>query len=562
MNSHRHRPLLPLLPQLPVTTILWYTTPSGGLPVSPTLSAPGTATFYAEASNGICTSLTRSAGVTLTILPAPAAPASGGDITQCLDATPVTYTATATAPAGSTVVWYAFPSGGTAVSPVWSSLGSKTYYAESKNSTTLCTSLVRTPVTINIISHPAPPVAVNLTECEKSPLQTLTFLATVPPGSTVKWYTTVSGGLPLATTPTLHAIGTATYYAETDNGICSSLTRTAVTMQINPAPPAPVSLGDKTVCETSPFTVLKADDQIGAQGIGISLKWYPSASGGTEVINATLGSVGTITYYAEAYNVATTCVSLTRSVPVKLTVNDTPSQPVTTLPIEEACQTSAGVTLTATASVDAGATLRWYTTATGGTLVAAPTLTSPGTVTYWAEALLGSCSSYSPRTTSVKLTIDPAPAPPTVTNPLPKCYDGIALTASATVATGTEVVWFETATGGSAISPAPSLSVPGKMTYYAEARNTSTDCRSLTRTPQTLEIWAIPADPVSNGDISACATSPVQTLTAAATSSDGTPIKWYKTSVGSAPVSSPTLSVAGTTTYYAEADNGNCHSKK
>jgi gliding motility-associated-like protein len=545
------------------TTLLWFATPTGGLPVSPTLSAPGTKTFYAEASNGTCTSLLRSAGVTLTILPAPAAPVSGGDITQCLDVVPVLYTATATAPAGSTVVWYAFPSGGVPVAPTWSSLGSKTYYAESKNSTTLCTSLVRTPVTINIISHPAAPVNPNYpVECEKSPLQTLTFQATVPPGSTVKWYVAASGGLPLATTPTLHAIGSATYYAETDNGICTSLTRTPITLQINPAPPAPVSLGDKTMCETSPFTVLKADDQIGAQGIGISLKWYSTPSGGAEVANANLTNVGTITYYAEAYNVATGCASLSRSAPVKLTVNDTPAQPVTTLPIEEACQTSGGVTLTATASVDAGATLRWYTAASGGSLVASPTLSSPGTVTYWAEALMGSCPSYSPRTTSVKLTINAAPAPPSVTNPAPRCDDGTTMSASASVPAGMEVIWFATATGGTPVAPNPPvLSGAGKITYYAEARNTTTDCRSLTRTPQTLEIRATPADPVADPNIVVCATSPVQTITASATSPDGATIKWYRTATGGAPVTPSINTVGPQVTFYAEADNGTCKSK-
>ncbi|MCK9413375.1 MAG: gliding motility-associated C-terminal domain-containing protein [Prolixibacteraceae bacterium] len=543
------------------TTILWYTTPTGGLPVSPTLSIPGTKTFYAEASNGFCTSLTRSAAVTLTILPAPAAPVSGGDITRCLDIPAVIYTAIATAPAGSTVVWYDFPSGGAPVSPTWSSLGSKTFYAESKNSTTLCASLVRIPVTINIISHPAPPAfAPNVIECERSPLQTLTFTAPVPPGSTVKWYNNVAGGLPLATAPTLHAIGTATYYASTDNGVCESSTRTAVTMQINPAPPAPFSLGDKTICETTPPTTLKADDQIGAQGPGISLKWYMSSSGGTEVANATLGNVGTITYYAEAYQVATGCASLNRSTPVKLTINDSPDQPVTNLAIQEACQTSAGVTLTATATATGGATVQWYTAATGGTLVPSPTLSAPGTVTLWAEALLGNCTSPSPRTTSVKLTIDPNPAPPSVTNPPPKCDDGTPMAVSASVPSGIEVIWFDTATGGSPVTPTPSLTGPGKIIYYAEARNIATDCRSLSRTSQTLEIKAAPADPVADSDITVCATSPVQTITASATSPDGSPVKWYRTATGGSPVT-PNLSVIGTVTFYAEADNGSCKSK-
>jgi len=542
----------------PGTTLIWYTTPTGGAPVSPTLSTPGTKTFYAEASNGICTSLTRSAGVVLKINPAPLPPTSGGDITQCLDAVPVTYTATATAPAGSTVVWYDQPSGGIPLVPSSSSIGSKTFYAASKDLVTNCFSLVRTAVTINIILHPAAPIGVNATECEKSPLQTLTANATVPPGITIKWYTAASGGLPIPT-PTLHAVTTATYYAEADNGVCASLTRTPVTMTINPAPPAPVSLGDKTICETTPATVLKADDQVGAQGLGITLSWYPSATGGAKVTNAILGSVGTITYYAEAVNISTGCVSLTRSAPVKLTINAKPAKPVSLGDVTE-CEKSPMQTLIAKATTSDGSSINWFTTDVGGSPVASPTLSAAGTIKYYAESYNANCVNPDRTGTAiVTLTINAAPAPPVVTNPLPKCEDGNPITATASTPLGIDVIWFASATGGSPVSPSPVLSGPGKVTYYAEARNILTDCRSVTRTPQTLEIRAVPQSPVSDGDIIQCAASPVQTLTASAASPDGATVKYYRTATGGASVT-PTLNVVGSVTYYAEADNGSCKS--
>ena len=437
-------------------------------------------------------------------------------------------------------------------------IGSKTYYAASKDLVTNCYSLVRTAVTINIILHPAAPIGVNATECEKSPLQTLTATAIVPPGQTVKWYTAASGGLPIPT-PTLHAVTTATYYAEADNGVCASLTRTAVTMQINPAPPPPVSIGDKTICETTPATVLKADDQVGAQGLGITVSWYPSASGGTKVTNAILGSVGTITYYAEAVNVATSCVSLSRSAPVKLTINAKPAKPVSLGDVTE-CEKSPMQTLIAKATTSDGSSINWFTTNVGGLPVVSPTLNAAGTIKYYAESYNANCVNPDRTGTAVvTLTINPAPAPPVVTNPLPKCDDGIPITASASVPLGMDVLWFASATGGSPISPAPMLSGPGKVTYYAEARNTLTDCRSAARTPQTLEIIAVPQSTISNGDIIQCATSPVQTLTASATSPDGATVLYYRTATGGAPVT-PTLNVVGSITYYAEADNGSCKS--
>ena len=112
-----------------------------------------------------------------------------------------------------------------------SGLGTKTFYAESVNTLTNCSSLTRTPVTISIVIHPSPPVpGTDVNECEKSPLQTIVASASVPTGFNVKWYTKAVGGT-LVATPSLHAIGVVTYYAETDkrdlfqfNQICCDFT--------------------------------------------------------------------------------------------------------------------------------------------------------------------------------------------------------------------------------------------------------------------------------------------------------------------------------------------------
>ena len=305
-------------------SILWYTAATGGSPVSPVLSSIGTKTYYAEATNGTCTSLTRSAGVKLTILGAPEPPVSGGDIMQCLDPVPQTIVPTATAPAGSTVKWYDAPSDGNLLAaPSYSGLGTKTFYAESVNTLTNCSSLTRTPVTISIVIHPSPPVpGTDVNECEKSPLQTIVASASVPTGFNVKWYTKAVGGT-LVATPSLHAIGVVTYYAETDNGICSSSTRSAVTLRINPAPAPPTIMGNITECEDSPIQTLTANASVPS---GVTIAWYTTASGGSPVTNPTLNEPGTVTYYAEANS--GTCTSITRSLPIVLTIQATPEVPV------------------------------------------------------------------------------------------------------------------------------------------------------------------------------------------------------------------------------------------
>ncbi|MBK9225382.1 MAG: hypothetical protein IPO23_13590 [Flavobacterium sp.] len=66
----------------------------------------------------------------------------------------------------------------------------------------------------------------DITECEVSPIQTLTATATAPTGSTLVWYDAATGGSIIAS-PTLNSIGTVTYYAESVNSTtnCPSLTR-------------------------------------------------------------------------------------------------------------------------------------------------------------------------------------------------------------------------------------------------------------------------------------------------------------------------------------------------
>jgi gliding motility-associated-like protein len=550
----------------PGSTLSWFTTATGGTPVSPTWSAVGNQTFYAEATNGTCPSLTRSAGVKLQINPAPAPPISGGNITQCVEIIPHPLTVTATVPAGYTLSWWSLPVGGVGIVPTLSTgtVASKTFYAESTNNLTGCKSLVRTPITIDVVSIPAPP-SVNpagvttftssavgaISACEATvilPLDANNAVFPAPVGSTIKWYNSAGS---LVANPTLSTVGSVVYYGETFNGSCTSTSpRTQVTLTINPAPTAPNSFGTATKCAEAVIVPLTAT----AVAAGSTIVWYTSPSGGTPIIGTpTLSNVGTVTYYAEAINPSTGCASLGRSAPVVLTINATPAQPTTLNADDNICQKTTPTTLTATAIATGGANVVWYNAASGGSVVSPATLSIPGTVTYWAEAVLGTCKSPSPRTTSVKLTINPSPAPPVFSETeKKKCYDGLSMS----VPVVANVDWFETSTGGDALSTIPTLTDPESKTFYAEAVNSITLCRSLTRTAYKLTILTTPAAPISGGNQRVCAGATIPTLTASATSSD--PIKWYRTSTGGAPVSSPTWNSIGTISYWAESDNGTC----
>ncbi len=447
------------------STVVWYDAATGGnvLVTAPTLNAVGSITYYAQAVNANnCSSLSRTA-VTLTINPAPVAPVTGGDQTEC-EASPLqTLTATATVPAGSTVVWYDAASGGNVLvtAPTLNAVGSITYYAQAVNANN-CSSLSRTPVTLTINPAPVAPVTGgDQTECEASPLQTLTATATVPAGSTVVWYDAATGGNVLVTAPTLNAVGSITYYAQAVNANnCSSLSRTPVTLTINPAPVAPVTGGDQTECEASPLQTLTATATV---PVGSTVVWYDAATGGNVLVTApTLNSVGSITYYAQAVN-ANNCSSLSRTA-VTLTINPAPVVPVSGGNQTE-CEASPLQTLTATATVPAGSTVVWYDAATGGNaLVTAPTLNTVGSITYYAQSVnANNCSSLS--RTPVTLTINPAPVAPITGGDQTECEASPlqTLTATATVPSGQAVVWYDAATGGTIVTN-PTLNAIGSIT--------------------------------------------------------------------------------------------------
>ena len=292
----------------PGETITWYTDETGGTVVtSPTQTGVGSTTFYAQSSNGTCSSLTRTA-VTLTINAAPNAPTANSQ-TVCTDGTAnQTLTATATYGPGETITWYTDATGTTIVtSPTQTGVGSTTFYAESFNGT--CCSVTRTPVTVTINAAPAAPLADDQKVCANgNASQTLTATAT---GGTITWYTDATDGT-VVTSPTQTGVGSSTYFAESSNVTCSSLTRTPVCLTINAAPAAPTAT-NQTVCTDGTTT-----QTLTATATGGTITWYTAATAGTVVTSPTQVGVGSITYFAESSN--GTCSSLTRTA-VILTIN-------------------------------------------------------------------------------------------------------------------------------------------------------------------------------------------------------------------------------------------------
>jgi hypothetical protein len=529
--------------------VTWYDAAIGGAIVaSPTLNAVGSVTYYAEFSDGTCSSLTRTA-VVLTINDSPEPPASSGDITEC-EADPVqTLDANDALSSSVGVTWYDAAVGGAIVaSPTLNTIGSVTYYAEFSDGT--CSSLTRTAVVLTINDSPEPPASSgDITECEADPIQTLDANDALSSTTGVIWYDAAVGGNVVAT-PTLNSVGSVTYYAEYNDGTCSSLTRTAVVLTINDSPEPPASSGDITECEADPVQTLDANDALSST---TGVTWYDAAVGGAAVASPTLNAVGSVTYYAE-FNDGT-CSSLTRTA-VVLTINDSPEPPASSGDITE-CEADPVQTLDANDALSSTTGVTWYDAAVGGNVVATPTLNSVGSVTYYAEYSDGTCSSLT--RTSVKLTITDYPSPPASTGDITECEQSPiqTLDANNALVSTVNVTWYDAAIGG-AIVASPTLNAVGSVTYYAEFNDGT--CSSLTRTAVVLTINDSPEPPASNGDIIECEADPVQTLDANNALSSTTGVTWYDAAVGGAAVASPTLNAVGSVTYYAEFNDGTCSS--
>ncbi|TDP58340.1 T9SS type A sorting domain-containing protein [Flavobacterium dankookense] len=280
-------------------TVNWYDAPVGGTLVgtgfnftTPSLSA--TTSYFAEATNGVCTSLVRTS-VTATINEIPVI-TSTTPASRCGDGS-VTLQATASI---GTINWYNAPTGGTLVATGGSFttpiLGTTTiYYVEVVNGG--CNS-ARTAVNATVFAVATITSTSPASRCDAG---TLTLNATSNIG-TLNWYNAPSGGTLLATgtsftTPVIS--NSTTYYVEATNGSCTS-SRVAVTASINTIA-APTGFANQTFC---------AGETVGLILVtGSNVIWYDSPTGGNIIPNGTALVSGT-TYYAS--QTLTSCESPTR----------------------------------------------------------------------------------------------------------------------------------------------------------------------------------------------------------------------------------------------------------
>jgi gliding motility-associated-like protein len=155
---------------------------------------------------------------------------------------------------------------------------------------------------------------------------------------------------------------------------------------------------------------------------------------------------------------------------------------------------SSSVTLTATAAT--GYSLRWYTTATGGTATTtAPTLntSSATTVTYYVSQF-NNAGYESPRAV-LSVNVNALPSVPTVITPVNYIVGATATALTATPASGHSLNWYIVSTGGTATSTAfvPSTNTVGTQNYYVSQTNITTGCEGPRTTIAVVTAVAAPA---------------------------------------------------------------------
>jgi glycosidase len=160
--------------------------------------------------------------------------------------------------------------------------------------------------------------------------------------------------------------------------------------------------------------------------------------------------------------------------------------------------------VTATALTATGTNLLWYTTPTGGTgnsTAPVPLTNTAGSTTYYVSQTIGCESARFPVVVNVTATI----GAPTVTGTVNYCRN---TTAVALTATGTNLLWYTTATGGvgNAAAPVPSTGTAGTTTYYVSQSNS---CGEGPRAAINVVIAATPAAPAGLNTTAITTTSAV-----------------------------------------------------
>ncbi|OOQ56535.1 gliding motility-associated C-terminal domain-containing protein [Mucilaginibacter pedocola] len=544
-------------------TVKWYENPTGGTSVftgtsftTPALSA--NKTYYAESSIGDCVSVDRTpVPVTVTAVVIPNVAVTPP--TQAVNpGTTATLTASSTTP-GAVFNWFTTATGGTSIftGPVYTTpsiFANTTYYAEASIPATGAVSATRASGAITVNSTGTTPVPCDAAIAQSNAVsgtcllcginnaggavdgnrdsfsqinvpvgllggyaaQSLRFAGTGRAGDTV----VVELGIPgtLASVGVLSQIELATYNGTTYNNDRFALNGSLITINL--------------LNGTSRFRVAFVAT---ADFDRVQIRLNSGVAG---VLNA-------LNIYASYQEVA---------------------KPVIASSTVAAC---VGTQATLTATVPDHVTVKWYTSATGGTPVfTGATFNTPvltASTTYYAEASRTSDGCTQTVRTPVQVNVTPVPAAPVVPTSTVTVCSGSPATFAATAVSGVTFNWYTTAAGGTPVFTGNSFTT-GSLTattmYYVEAVGAGS-CGSSTRTQVTANVTSTPLVPVvSQTPVATCSGSSA-TLNATSTQ-PGVTFRWYNAATGGTAIFTgaqfTTPALTASRSYFVEAVAGSCTS--
>lgn len=218
-----------------------------------------------------------------------------------------------------------------------------------------------------------------------------------------------------------------------------------------------------------------------------------------------------------------------------ITVNDL-SAPIATSP-QSFCSAVATI-----ADLSAsGTNIQWFDLPSGGTALPANTMLTNGN--YYAQSISGACEST---LTTVAVSVGSSVAAPVASSP--QIFCDATSTISNLSASGTNILWYTSAIGGSVLAANAYLSAGN---YYAA--DVVNGCESAVRATVVVDFNPTAAPQSTAQSFCSSALSTIQDLVAI-----GSSIQWYSSTVGGSPL--PLSQLLNSGIYYASATNGSCES--
>ncbi|WP_129751695.1 gliding motility-associated C-terminal domain-containing protein [Flavobacterium beibuense] len=284
----------------------------------------------------------------------------------------------------------------------------------------------------------------------------------------VIWYDAATGGNVVAATIAL--VDGSVYYAVLTDPVtgCESSVRLAVTVNVSNAPTPTTTDTTQDFCLVDGSTV--ADIQVNETGV----IWYDAATGGSVVANGASLVDGMI-YYASLTNAVTGCESSLR-LAVTVNVNDA-ATPTTNDVTQDFCL----VDMPTVADIQVNETgVIWYTSATGGTALSASTALADGI--YYGSQIDAINGCESSVRLAVTVTVNDAATPTTTDTTQDFCQVDMPTVADIQV-NEAGVLWYTSATGGTALSASTALT---NGIYYGSLTDAVSGCESSVRLAVTV----------------------------------------------------------------------------